>query len=175
MPPAGRTLPSRVELTTRLLLDDMAAAGVRATFLVVGWVAERYPALVREILDAGHEVGSHGHLHQRTHVMTRQAFAADLRASLRALDAAGAPAVRCFRAPEWSIDDRVAWALDELAAAGITVDGSRAPVRLVGRVRLAPYAACAADSRRRADRARRRSSRTGSARSCRWAGAGDCG
>lgn len=132
--PRWPTLPSRVELTTRLLLEDLAGAGVRATFLVLGWIAERHPALVREILDAGHEVGSHGHLHRRTHVMTRQAFASDLRASLRALTDAGAPPVRSFRAPEWSLDDEVAWALEELTAAGIRVDGSRAPVRLVGRV-----------------------------------------
>src|SRR3954452_23435022 len=61
------SLPSRVVDTTRLLLADLDQAGIRATFFVVGWVAERYPELVTEIVDAGHEVGSHGHLHRRVY------------------------------------------------------------------------------------------------------------
>src|SRR3954468_12625036 len=59
------SLRSRVVQTTRLLLEDLDTAGARATFFVVGWVAERHPELVAEIVGAGHEVGSHGHLHQR--------------------------------------------------------------------------------------------------------------
>jgi polysaccharide deacetylase family protein (PEP-CTERM system associated) len=128
------SLPSRVELTTRLLLDDMNSCGARGTFLVVGWVAERYPRLVEEILAAGHEVGSHGHLHRRAYEMTPAAFEEDLQRSVRALRDAGAPPIRAFRAPEWSINERSLWALGRLAAGGIRIDGSMAPVKIVGDV-----------------------------------------
>lgn len=128
-------LPSRVVPTTRLLLDELDAAGVQATFFVLGWIAERHPDLVAEILDAGHEVGSHGHRHVRVFEMDEAGFAADLRASVSALRAAGAAEVRAFRAPEWSITERTAWALDVLAGDGFTIDASVAPVRIVGDVR----------------------------------------
>jgi polysaccharide deacetylase family protein (PEP-CTERM system associated) len=125
-------LPSRIELTTNLLLEDMDRGGIRGTFLVVGWIAERYPHIVRRILAAGHEIGSHGHLHTRAFEMTPDAFTDDLRQSLRALADAGATDVRCYRAPEWSINERSLWALSELAANGIAIDASMAPLRLVG-------------------------------------------
>jgi peptidoglycan-N-acetylglucosamine deacetylase len=125
-------LPSRAELTTRIVLDLLDAAGVRATFFVVGWVAERHPRLVAAVRDAGHEIGSHSHLHRRVYELDAETFRADLRASLRALAGAGAPATTLFRAPEWSINDRSLWALEVLAAEGIRVDASMAPVELVG-------------------------------------------
>ena len=126
-------LPSRVVATTRWLLDELARADVRATFFVLGWVAERHPQLVGEIVRAGHEVGSHGHVHARAYDLGPQAFAGDLRRSVAALTAAGAPPVRSFRAPEWSINDRSLWALDCLAREGFTTDASMAPLRIVGR------------------------------------------
>src|SRR5262249_23844335 len=85
-----------------------------------------------EIVSAGHEIGSHGYLHARVYELSPEAFAADLRRSLDALAAAGAPAVRAFRAPEWSINGRSMWALDRLARGGIALDSSMAPVPLVG-------------------------------------------
>ena len=63
-------LPSRVQLTTRRLLDLLDSAGVRATFFVVGWLAERHPGLVQEIAAAGHEFGSHGYHHRRVYQLT---------------------------------------------------------------------------------------------------------
>ena len=132
-------LPSRVDLTTRLLLDLLDAAHVRATFFVVGWVAERHPRLVAAVLAAGHEIGSHSHLHRRVYELDIAAFRADLRASVRTLAAAGAPGITMFRAPEWSINDRSLWALDVLADEGIRIDASMAPVKLVGSVRYPRY------------------------------------
>ena len=125
-------LPSRVELTTRLLLDDMDTCRVRGTFLVVGWVAERYPQLVREIVAAGHDLGSHSHMHRRVYEMTRDEFRSDLRASLHAIAEAGGTNIQSFRAPEWSITSESLWALDELTAQGINIDASMAPLRMVG-------------------------------------------
>jgi polysaccharide deacetylase family protein (PEP-CTERM system associated) len=128
------TLPSRVESTTRRLLDMLDAAGVTATFFVVGWVADQFPTLVEEILRAGHHVGSHSHFHRRVYELSRDEFAADLRRSSDALVAAGAPRPRAFRAPEWSINDRARWALQVLVENGFAIDASMAPLRLVGRV-----------------------------------------
>jgi peptidoglycan-N-acetylglucosamine deacetylase len=126
------SLPSRIELTMRLLLDLFDRADARATFFVLGWVAERHPHLVADIRAAGHEVGSHGYWHRRAYDLGSVAFVEDLRLSLTALADAGAPRVSCFRAPEWSINDRSLWALDALAQHGVTVDASMAPVKIVG-------------------------------------------
>jgi polysaccharide deacetylase family protein (PEP-CTERM system associated) len=128
-------LPSRVESTTRTLLDMLDGTGIHATFFVVGWVAERHPRLIREVMDAGHDVGSHGYNHQRVYELGPHLFRDDLRRSLDALRGAGAAAVSCFRAPEWSINDRSLWALQTLASEGIARDASMAPLRIVGSVR----------------------------------------
>jgi polysaccharide deacetylase family protein (PEP-CTERM system associated) len=133
-PPRWEGLESRVELTTRLVLDLLDETGARATFFVVGWVAERCPRLVEAIAAAGHQIGSHGHLHQRAYDLGPAGFRADLRASVTALTAIGLRP-SCFRAPEWSINERSLWALDVLASEGFTLDASMAPVKLVGDVR----------------------------------------
>jgi peptidoglycan-N-acetylglucosamine deacetylase len=112
---------------------------VRATFFVVGWVADRHPRLLDAVRAAGHEIGSHSHLHRKVYELDRETFRADLRASLGALAAVGAPPVSTFRAPEWSINDRSLWALDVLAEEGVRVDASMAPVMLVGSVRYPRY------------------------------------
>ena len=129
-----KDLPSRVVLTTRALLEDLDRAGVRGTFFVLGWIAERYPELVGEIRACGHDIGSHGHLHDRAYELEADTFVADLRQSLAALRAAGVERIDGFRAPEWSINDRSLWALDCLVREGITLDASMAPVRIVGSV-----------------------------------------
>lgn len=133
-PAHWRTLESRVELTTRMILDLLDETGSRATFFVVGWVAEQYPQLVAEIQAAGHEIGSHGHWHQRAYDLGATAFREDVRASVAALAGIGVRPT-CFRAPEWSINERSLWALDVLASEGFTLDASMAPVKIVGDAR----------------------------------------
>jgi polysaccharide deacetylase family protein (PEP-CTERM system associated) len=125
-------LPSRVGDTTRWLLDTLDATGVRATFFVLGWIAEEHPHLVAAVQSAGHDIGSHGHDHLRAYELTADAFAGDLQRSVAALRSAGVPNVTAFRAPEWSINDRSLWALDRLADTGFTTDASMAPVKIVG-------------------------------------------
>lgn len=132
--PRWSGLPSRVELTTRLLLELFDQTASRATFFVLGWVADRFPHLVADIRSAGHQVGSHGHRHRRAYELGPAGFEADLRESIRAIEAAGGGRVTCFRAPEWSINDRSLWALEVLAREGIAVDASMAPLKIVGRV-----------------------------------------
>lgn len=126
------TLPSRVVSTTLRLIDLLDRRGLRGTFFLLGWVAEQQPALVRAIRDAGHEIGSHGHLHRRVYELTPEAFDRDLARAQAAFDAAGCGPVRLFRAPEWSINDRSLWALDILARRGFLIDSSMAPLRIVG-------------------------------------------
>jgi polysaccharide deacetylase family protein (PEP-CTERM system associated) len=125
-------LPSRVELTTRRVLDLLDRTQHPATFFVVGWVAERHPRLIEEILAAGHAVGSHSYSHTRAYDLGPAGFAEDLRRSVRALVDAGASHINCFRAPEWSINNRSLWALETLVQEGFRIDASMAPLKLVG-------------------------------------------
>jgi polysaccharide deacetylase family protein (PEP-CTERM system associated) len=127
-------LPSRVEDTTRRVLDLLDTAGVRATFFIVGWVADRFPALVAEVARAGHEIGSHGYAHRRAYDLGAADFRLDLEAGVKALASAGVAGVCLFRAPEWSVNERSLWALDILAATGFTLDASMAPLAMVGDV-----------------------------------------
>jgi len=128
-------LPSRAEATTGFLLDLLNSLGIRATWFVVGWLAERYPRLIESVHAAGHEIGSHGYTHQRAYDLGPDGFRQDVRASVAALRAAGAPRVRTFRAPEWSVNERSLWALPILVEEGFEIDASMAPVRIVGDVR----------------------------------------
>jgi polysaccharide deacetylase family protein (PEP-CTERM system associated) len=118
---------SRVGPSTERLLDCLEAADVRATFFVLGWVAERQPSLVRAIRAAGHEVGCHSYAHRLVYEQTPAEFRADLRRGLRTLeDALGEP-VTAYRAPSFSITQQSLWALDILVEEGITLDSSIYP------------------------------------------------
>ncbi len=128
------SLPSRVVPTTTWLLDMLDRRQVRATFFVVGWIADRFPDLVSRIIAAGHEIGAHSHLHRRVYELDPTQFTDDLRANRAALKAVGAERVELFRAPEWSINNRSLWALDVLARDGFRVDASMAPLSMVGSV-----------------------------------------
>jgi polysaccharide deacetylase family protein (PEP-CTERM system associated) len=119
----------RLDDATRWLLDQLAAHGLRATFFIVGQVARHSPALVRAVHRAGHEVASHGWDHTRLHALTPAAFRADLRQSKDALEQLTGEAVGGYRAPTFSVTGPTAWALDELAEAGLAYDSSIYPVR----------------------------------------------
>jgi len=122
------TLESRVSHNTDRLLEILARANVSGTFFVLGWVAERFPALVRRIADLGHEVASHGYNHQLTYLLTPRQFREDVRASKAAIeDAAGAP-VAGYRAPSYSVIESSLWALDILIEEGFAYDSSIFPI-----------------------------------------------
>jgi len=120
-------LESRVERNTDRLLQLFAGAGARATFFVVGWVAERHPELMRRITDAGHELGSHSYWHEVVGRHTRVSLEADLAHSKRLLEDLGGSPVRGFRAPGGSITPDTAWAFEAIAAAGYSYDSSTWP------------------------------------------------
>ena len=122
-------LTHRVERNTDAVLALFAEAGVSATFFTLGWVAERYPALMRRIADAGHEVASHGYDHARVFTLSPEAFRADLRRSRALLEDAGGQRVIGYRAPSFSIDARTPWAHTILAEEGYRYSSSVAPIR----------------------------------------------
>lgn len=122
-------LDRRVEANTDRVLDLFAAGGVTATFFTLGWVAQRHPALIRRIADAGHEVASHGWDHARVFTMGADAFRADLARAKAALEDAGGVAVTGYRAPSFSIDGRTPWAHAVLAEQGYRYSSSIAPLR----------------------------------------------
>lgn len=122
-------LTHRVEGNTDAVLDLFAQADVKATFFTLGWVAERYPALMRRISEAGHEVASHGYDHARVFTFTPEEFRADLRKSRAILEDASGQAVTGYRAPSFSIDPRTPWAHPILAEEGYRYSSSVAPIR----------------------------------------------
>ena len=123
-PDAWAQQPSRVALATERMLALLAQHKVHATFFVLGWVAERHPDLIARIAEAGHEIGSHGHLHCLVGELGRDGFARDLDASLAAIAKATGRDVQCFRAPGFSIGDEQTWAFPILASRGIRYDAS---------------------------------------------------
>jgi len=121
-------LEARVGDSTLRLLDLLAEAGVRATFFVLGWVAQRQHWLVRRIQAAGHEIGSHGYAHQLIYRQVPPQFRADVcRARNLLEDITGQP-VRAYRAPSFSIIPSTLWALDVLIEEGFSLDSSIYPV-----------------------------------------------
>lgn len=120
--------PSRVVENTRRVLDLLSRRGVRATFFVLGWVAERHPRIVREILAAGHEVGCHSYGHRCIWRLSPAEFRADTRRARAAIENAGGCAVLGYRAPSFSIVDRSLWAIRILAEEGFVYDSSVFPI-----------------------------------------------
>lgn len=120
---------SRVEFSTGRVLDLFATHGCKATFFVLGWIAERHPALVRRIVADGHELASHGYDHTRVHRFTAEQFRADVTRTKAILEDIGGVAVRGYRAPSYSINARNLWALDVLAETGHSYSSSIYPIR----------------------------------------------
>lgn len=122
-------LEPRVQSNTRRLLRLFGSRNVKSTFFVLGWVAERWPDLIREIRDAGHELASHGFDHKRVTTLTPEEFRQDVRTSKKIIeDIAGEPVIG-YRAPSYSIVRENLWALDILSEEGFAYDSSIFPIR----------------------------------------------
>lgn len=119
----------RVEYSTRLILDIFAEHKVKATFFVLGCVAEKHPELVREIVSFGHEIASHGGWHRMVSSMTRDEFREDLRWSKYTLEDISGCTINMFRAPSWSLTLDSLWALQILEEEGFICDSSIQPFR----------------------------------------------
>lgn len=121
-------LPCRVEGNVERILALLEEHRAHATFFTLGWIAERYPGLVRRIVAAGHELASHGYAHRRANEQSRAEFREDIRRAKQILEDVGGVAVQGYRAPSFSIDHHNLWALDELAEAGYRYSSSIYPV-----------------------------------------------
>lgn len=118
----------RVEANTDKLLSIFDEHQVRGTFFVLGWVAHRYPELVKRIVSAGHEIASHGYWHQLVYDLKPEEFAKDIADSKEAIAAACGIEVVAYRAPSFSIVEESLWALDILAEQGFRIDSSIFPI-----------------------------------------------
>jgi polysaccharide deacetylase family protein (PEP-CTERM system associated) len=128
-PNQWNSFSSRVEGSVERVLALFSRYHARATFYVLGWVAERFPLLVRRIDAAGHEIGCHGFAHQRIGTQSRDQFRADIRNAREVLANEVQKDIRCYRAPSFSITRDTYWALAILAEEGFIIDSSIFPVR----------------------------------------------
>jgi polysaccharide deacetylase family protein (PEP-CTERM system associated) len=122
------SIPPRVEESTRRVMDLFARHDVRCTFFVLGWVAERFPALIRDMVSQGHELGSHGYSHVRATQQDRDEFARDVVRTKNLLEDISGVEVAGYRAASFSIGRDNLWALDVLAEAGHRYSSSIYPV-----------------------------------------------
>ena len=120
----------RAASSTGLVLDILAGSSAKATFFVLGWIAERFPDLIREIRRRGHEVASHGYAHRPTHKMEPTEFEEDTRRGLDLHRDIGIDEVKGYRAASFSITSRTKWALPILRDAGFRYDSSVFPVSM---------------------------------------------
>jgi polysaccharide deacetylase family protein (PEP-CTERM system associated) len=120
---------SRVERNTRGILDLLAELQQTATFFVLGWEAERFPKLVRDIAAAGHELATHGYRHRLIYDLTPDEFRADLRKSIDLIEQAGGQKVLGHRAASFSITTQSLWAIDVMQQEGLKYDSSIFPTR----------------------------------------------
>jgi len=123
------SLPRRVMANSERALELFAEAKVKATFFVLGWVAERHPALIRRIVDEGHELASHGWNHTRVDRQDAETFRADIRRTKALLEQVGGAAVRGYRAATFSIGASNPWAFDVLQEEGYGYSSSVYPIR----------------------------------------------
>jgi len=123
------TRECRVERNVGRILEMLAERQTKATFFTLGWVAQRYPALVRQIVDAGHELASHGYGHERASDLSEQAFFDDIQSAKSILEDIGGVEVIGYRAPSFSIGEGNLWAFDCLLRAGYRYSSSIYPIK----------------------------------------------
>jgi polysaccharide deacetylase family protein (PEP-CTERM system associated) len=123
------SMSTRVERNTRLLLQIFSESDTLATFFVLGWVAEKYPGLVREIHLQGHEIACHGYSHKLVYQQSVDEFREETTRSKKLLEDIIGVRVDGYRAASYSITDNSRWALDILVDAGFKYDSSIFPVR----------------------------------------------
>ncbi|WP_326539088.1 XrtA system polysaccharide deacetylase [Pseudorhodoferax sp.] len=119
----------RVERNVDRILAMLSAHGIQATFFTLGWIAERYPHLVRRIVEQGHELASHGYGHERASDLSQQAFLDDIQRAKRILEDLSGVQVQGYRAPSFSIGAGNLWAFDALQEAGYRYSSSVYPIR----------------------------------------------
>jgi polysaccharide deacetylase family protein (PEP-CTERM system associated) len=122
-------LEQRVEASTHRLLELFSEHNAKCTFFTLGWVAERYPNLIKAIVDQGHELASHGFSHQRATIMTPDEFREDVSRSKQVLEAASGQAILGYRAPSFSFNDSNVWVYNILKELGFEYSSSTYPIK----------------------------------------------
>jgi polysaccharide deacetylase family protein (PEP-CTERM system associated) len=121
-------LPSRVGDQTSWILDLFDQHEVKGTFFILGWVAHRNPALIRQIASRGHEIGCHSYAHRLVYELSPEAFRADTLQAVKAISDATGITPMSYRAPSYSITGKSLWALEILVQSGFTYDSSIYPI-----------------------------------------------
>ena len=123
------SLECRVEANTEKFLELIEARSIKATFFTLGWIAERYPSLIKKVADAGHEVASHGYSHKLVYSQTQDEFRQETERSKKLLEDITQQPVKGYRAASYSITENSLWALDVIQQLGFEYDSSIYPVR----------------------------------------------
>jgi peptidoglycan-N-acetylglucosamine deacetylase len=118
---------NRIHRNTKRIIDALNKQGHKATFFCLGWIAEKYPEVIREIVNHGHEIGSHTHYHQLLYEQKSDEFREDLIRSITTLEDISGKKVKYFRAPGFSITQNNKWVFDILVEQGIEIDCSIFP------------------------------------------------
>tara|TARA_Y100001954_G_C15777107_1_gene587615 strand:- start:191 stop:1039 length:849 start_codon:yes stop_codon:yes gene_type:complete len=122
-----KQLPSRIEEEIEIIFDILSKNNNSATFFILGWIAEKFPNLVRDISDRGYQIGSHTHYHQLIYEQSPAVFKKDVEKSIKSLEDCTGKKVECFRAPGFSINESNLWAFEILIDLGIKIDSSIFP------------------------------------------------
>lgn len=124
----GTKYPSRVETSTKLALELFAQHNCKATFFVLGWVAEKHPQLIKQIVDEGHELACHGYMHQKANTQSISEFKDDVSRCKSLLEDLSGTQIYGYRAPSFSIDPTNEWTFEVLHQLGFTFSSSTYPV-----------------------------------------------
>lgn len=124
-----KKFPSRIHANCDRILELLDRKKVKATFFCLGWVAEKYPEVIRKIATAGYEIGTHSHLHQLAYEQDKRAFTTDLSRSIQTLESVIGKKVRSYRAPGFSLMQSNKWVFEALVEHGIEVDCSVFPAK----------------------------------------------
>ena len=122
-----RRYPCRIYENMERIFSFLAESNQSASFFIVGWIAENYPDIVKQIVNMGHEVGSHTHLHQLVYDQTPNEFKNDIEYSIKTIEDISGKKVRLFRAPGFSITEKNKWAFEVMHEVGIEIDSSIFP------------------------------------------------
>ena len=118
---------SRIHRNMEIIFNIIDKHNVRGTFFVVGWIAEKYPEIVKQISDRGFQIGSHTHMHQLVYEQNPKSFLRDVEKSIKTLEDISSQKVELFRAPGFSITEKNIWAFEVLVKLGIKIDCSVFP------------------------------------------------
>ncbi|MDX2360025.1 MAG: polysaccharide deacetylase family protein [Crocinitomicaceae bacterium] len=119
--------PSRIHKNMDRIFDLLDRTNTRASFFVLGWIAEKYPEVVKEIVANGYDIGSHSMFHQLVYEQDKLKFREDLKRSIHTLEDLSGKKIQLYRAPGFSITEQTKWAFEELVDIGITIDSSIFP------------------------------------------------